>query len=87
MLRAGIFGCSPRCSLNRAYWLRLGLMLLCAVGWWGLLFPNVIATRNEQLYGLSPRTVGAQYGMHTIWIWCLVAAASRPKRTKGENGC
>ncbi len=74
-------------SPRQAYWLRLVLMLLCVIGWWGLFFPAIIPTRNEQVYYLSPRTVAAQYGMHTIWVWCVAAALGWPKGTKGKNGC
>jgi hypothetical protein len=74
-------------SPKRAYWVRLALMLFCVVAWWGLFFPAIIPTHNERMYYLSPRTVAAQYGMHTIWVWCAIAVVARPKEKKEENVC
>ena len=74
-------------SVRRAYWMRLTLMLVLLIVWWGLFFPAIIPTREEREHHLRSRTVAAQYGMHTIWIWCAVAAVNRPKEKKGQDEC
>jgi hypothetical protein len=57
---------------------------------WTFYFPSTVEAfsgTRERYYarGMGIRSMGTIYGMHTIWIWCIIALVKCPKRIRDDS--
>jgi hypothetical protein len=60
------------------YIFRLVFMLIIVLVWWNLDFP-LHRHYNGTPFGWGIE-IGNRYGMHTIWVWLVLALVGRPKK-------
>ena len=73
--------------LRRYFW-RVGIVLLASLAWWLGFAPwysQAVLPPGTLNFNHPPEELGAAYGVHTIWIWCAAALASRPKTTVHDS--
>ena len=86
-LAAGFVASTPR----QVYIARLAFLAVFVLLLWGVYFPTaeLAFSGNQERYyrlGGEARGMGTIYGMHTTWIWCIIALLKRTKEHHENAG-